>query len=450
MITDMIGSRSFMSDEGNPRSPAFWLKQLPIFILFSICTELRMAKVPVGIGEVGLLLLLLAVLLLYRDQLLAVAKRYRPLVGLWGIYLVTVIVAGGYSYAVGRLSTAAWHDFFAFGFATSIAFATLLLLELAGGTPRLLALRLSRYALALALVAFLLLTVDYLNRNDMMSFIFRANSWWTGRFNGWAQDPNQWAFMLMLACILAVMYMQRYVMAACVTVGLWLLLEARSDAAVAGFTVFVGGFALLSLWQARLRRSAVMVLLSFLVVMTTFKLIGENYPPSLPLRAVGAVVGVEPAKKMLGKGALALNRANLLYTGYGENKLDQRKTIWENSLKAWKASPVVGLGPGAYAGMEGPFQNTESHNLILQLLVNSGLVGVAAALAYLVWLSLRLWRSPEGQVWLVAVAAVLVQGMGQYMARHPLFWVFIALATWYAVNSGRTSAETIESPATTA
>lgn len=141
--------------------------------------------------------------------------------------------------------------------------------------------------------------------------------------------------------------------------------------------------------------------------------------------------------------------SNPVYIGYRVNKLDERLAIWKNTLAAWTLSPVIGLGPGAYSGLTGPLQGMEAHNLMLQMLVNAGVLGIIAALLLLGWLLRRLWLSPEGALWIAVVAGILVQGLGQYMMRHPLFWAVVALTTWKAMQDNGASAKQV-SPATKA
>lgn len=412
----------------------------PVLVILTVCTNLRIGGLPLGPGEAGLVALMAGVLYWRRHQLAVVAAQFRPLLYFWGAYLAIVLVAGGLSLLRSRLSVGAAHDVVASTFSISVGFLALVLVH---GAPRAgseMGARMAVVGVLVALLAFVLIVIDYLNGNAALSSALHANQWWWGRFNGWAQDPNQWGFMLMVACMLALLTLKGRWALLIFSVGLWLLLEVRSDAAIGGILAF--GVTLLGLALFRVpsaRRLAVTALAVLVILVGVFKTVGERHPPSLILTGIGSMVKVAPKPEMLGKRQEMA--ANPIYTGYGANKLDQRLAIWTNTLEAWKLSPVVGLGPGAYSGATGPLQNTESHNLILQVLVNAGVLGVLAAASLLGWLLWRLWLSPEGVLWIALIVGVLVQGMAQYMMRHPLFWVVMALAAWTAVDGSRAAAD---------
>lgn len=411
---------------------------IAVLVVLTVCTNLRLAGAPVGVGEAGLLAVMTCVFLFRRRTLLATGRRFRPVLAFFGAYLGIVLAAGLLSYMHHRLSTAAAHDVFAFVFASFVGFMVLVLASgdrlMAGALVK--ALPVS--ALMVTLLAFALLVVDYLNGSTTLSSLFHANQWWWHRFNGWAQDPNQWGFLLMISCMLFLIGFPNWRGLALFGISLWLLMEVRSDAAVAGIVACVMALAGLSLVRIPSRRRlAGAALVVLVLVVGTFKTVGESHPPSLVVRAIGALAGVQPPVEMLDKHSEM--SGNPLYTGYGVNKLDVRLAIWKNTINAWKLSPLIGLGPGAYSGNTGPLQNEESHNLFMQVLVNSGLLGLLSAGLFLGWLAWRLWLSPEACIWLAVLMGILVQGLGQYMMRHPLFWVVTALMV-VAAREGPTSA----------
>lgn len=408
----------------------------PVLVILTVCTNLRIGGFPLGAGEAGLVALMAGVFYWRRHQLAVVAAQFRPLLYFWGAYLAIVLVAGGLSLLRNRLSVGAAHDVLASTFSISVGF---LALVLAHETPRAgseTGARLALVGVLVALLAFVLVVIDYLNGNAALSSALHANQWWWGRFNGWAQDPNQWGFMLMVACMLALLTLKGRLALLVFGVGLWLLLEVRSDAAIGGILAFGVTLLLLSLFRVpSVRRQTALVLALLMVLIGLFKTVGETHPPSLILRGLGPIVGVVPSPEMLRKRQEMAT--NPLYSGYGANKLDARLAIWRHSVEAWKVSPVIGLGPGAYSGITGPMQDFESHNLMLQILVNAGALGFLAAAGLLGWLLWRLWTSPEGVLWIALIVGVLVQGLAQYMMRHPLFWVVIALAISKAAEGRR-------------
>ncbi|MGZ8562985.1 MAG: O-antigen ligase family protein, partial [Candidatus Limnocylindria bacterium] len=65
-----------------------------------------------------------------------------------------------------------------------------------------------------------------------------------------------------------------------------------------------------------------------------------------------------------------------------------RESLWQDTINAWSASPVTGLGPGimpwareaAASDLSFPVSQPHSHNLALGVLGDAGLVGLAAAI----------------------------------------------------------------------
>lgn len=410
-----------------------WL--LALLFVLTTCTTMRLPGLPVGAGEVGLVLAGLGSLFTLRERLLPAMRQYRALLALWVGYLVLLLLAGLRSQAEGRLSLGWVHDVAAFSFAIAAAF---LVLIQAGGSRQgveTLARAFAHLALGLSCFAFLLIIADYCSQSDFFSALFNANFWWYGRFSAWANDPNQWGLLLLVAGMLMVLLPGRLSLVL-LAVLFWLLMEIRSDATIAGMLAFVVTYATLVAWrQPALRRRGVVVMLLFVACFGVFRELSPALPPSPVVRALGAIAGVEPTTGMLRKGKEMDSNGKSAFVGARENKLAERMSIWRHSIDAWRKSPAIGLGPGAYSGIDGPFQNTESHNLLVQILVNTGIAGLLLASGFLAWLLRGLWQSPEAAPWIAGMIGLLVQGLGQYLMRHPVFWLFIVIAVWQVVHA---------------
>src|SRR5207249_11870581 len=69
-----------------------------------------------------------------------------------------------------------------------------------------------------------------------------------------------------------------------------------------------------------------------------------------------------------------------------------RERLWVDTLTAWSASPITGIGPGtmpyarqaAAAPGVGPIRQPHSHDLALGVLGDAGLLGLAAGLSVVV------------------------------------------------------------------
>jgi len=108
-----------------------------------------------------------------------------------------------------------------------------------------------------------------------------------------------------------------------------------------------------------------------------------------------------------------------------------RLALWRNGLKAGMRSPLIGLGPGAASGYDKPFGGMEAHNSIIDLFMAAGLLGVAAAGSWVAVLAFRLVKRKE--IWLSgALAALLVNSCFFLTLRSPSFWMGLILCSAFA------------------
>lgn len=108
-----------------------------------------------------------------------------------------------------------------------------------------------------------------------------------------------------------------------------------------------------------------------------------------------------------------------------------RLELWASAIETFGTSPIVGLGTGTH--VPNPARNgelTEAHNTLLDLLVNSGLVGTTPII---ILISVVLWRAVRGgnllQLLLV-VLPLLLFSMFHFVARQPLLWILLLGCVW--------------------
>ncbi len=130
-----------------------------------------------------------------------------------------------------------------------------------------------------------------------------------------------------------------------------------------------------------------------------------------------------------------------------ESSAGARLLIWEGATRAFLAAPVLGHGPGSFPFVFPSFRSTDhfasgsiglwepnAHNLFLDLLVETGLLGCAAFL----WVCLRALRagfasgSDVRRASAVAAVAILANGLVSVAPSGPqgqlLLWIFLAVA----------------------
>ncbi|WP_454477932.1 O-antigen ligase family protein [Castellaniella ginsengisoli] len=129
-----------------------------------------------------------------------------------------------------------------------------------------------------------------------------------------------------------------------------------------------------------------------------------------------------------GMGVMNIDRM-MLTDGAGWT---DRLTLWKNAWLVIQGSPVFGYGPGPLSGMSGPFGGSEAHNSLLDWMMATGFVGGVALTALV---SVVLWRSVRrGNLDLFfALLALLIFSMAHHVLRHPWVW---AMLTLLAVHAG--------------
>lgn len=105
--------------------------------------------------------------------------------------------------------------------------------------------------------------------------------------------------------------------------------------------------------------------------------------------------------------------------GQGENRL----VLWTNGLLAWKDAWLIGNGPGAFSGLNGPYEQIESHNTLIEWAASYGLVG-ASFLAALPVIALR--AAVRQRDWLAAgfFITLVFQSGFHFYGRQPFFWLW--------------------------
>ncbi|OXR50244.1 hypothetical protein PuT2_05660 [Pusillimonas sp. T2] len=130
-----------------------------------------------------------------------------------------------------------------------------------------------------------------------------------------------------------------------------------------------------------------------------------------------AVHGVMPA--------IGTSHADRLLLSGGAEWTD-RFVLWRNAWLVIKDSFLFGYGPGPLSGLQGPFGGSEAHNSLLDWSMATGVIGglVLSALAlYVAWHCL----SARCTDLFFALLALSMFGMAHQVLRHPLVWAMLTL-----------------------
>ncbi len=128
-------------------------------------------------------------------------------------------------------------------------------------------------------------------------------------------------------------------------------------------------------------------------------------------------LGLAAGAAMLGVAILAMVLVLPRLTAV--TSLLYRAALWRDTLTAWSSDPLTGIGPGfmpyarqaAAADLSFPVRQPHSHNLLLGVLGDAGVIGLAAGLLVIGSLAILAgpWRSRTGRG---RAAAVVLVGIG--------------------------------------
>lgn len=391
----------------------------PSVIVFAIgmtlttATQMRVPGMPVGIGETLLLFWALGSdALLWRSQRRTRLGLPEAIGGFW-LLAGLALAAGGLTGMMLRRAASPQtllHDLMAFVFTAFITLSFVAAPELAQRVRRTMS-----WFLVFSVLPLVLVVASRLRHVGIGPLSFYP--WYGFRFAGWAQNPNQLALHLVLAPFFAFALTgltddrrRRRVLQTLGVLAVIPALLGQSDALVLAWAM--AGAILTAMAWGRLAfappRTLARTASAFVII------------PCLVLLALG-ILG-QLAQTELAQTALAV------YSEGGQGSL--RVTLWEHGLQAFATSPLVGLGPGAHSGVEGPFLDFEAHNTFIDWASSTGLVGIAAYLALLGWCAGRLVAHRALRI-AIGLLVLVTFSSFHYTMRQPVFWYYlVSLAVW--------------------
>jgi O-antigen ligase len=386
---------------GSLRLSAAWFG---VGVVVTTATQLRMAGLPVGLGELMLLAwLFFAWAWLLTRGSICIGRGGGPILAFWAT-AVGLLVAGWISKLLLGLPDydSTYQEFAGFLFVATLLCFFVVMPHLRERV--LLALHWAVLTAAGSLAALLVVGVAGVGAGPL-------DVWYLGvRFRGWAANPNQIALLLAPIPFLALWLRSRE--RGRVKRAVWLTvtvlavaagLASLSDALVVGW-VGIGFLLLVAAWY----RFAMAPSRGYLRPFTTRMLV-----PGLAFVALLLVVSQGVAIV----GQLA---AELYATGGGA----RRFAILGSGMRAIGASPLVGLGPGAHAGVETAFADLDVHNTLIDWGTRTGGMGLLLFSALVVWVAARSW-SNRSVLLVASFLALGVFGMFHFVLRQPVFWFYL-------------------------
>jgi len=393
---------------------------LALATVLSTATKLRLPGLPVGAGEL-LLLAWLSVSACVR----ALSTGFLWPMGLalrWGVLFLlfvgcTLLIGAGLAQTpMGPGLVGTGHEAIAWAFILPLTLWFLLEAQPASAVLRFL----ERFAGTAALAAGALFAVALVARVATGSDAL----WYGGmRLAGWAENPNQLALLLAPVPFLAIHFRRaanstraRAWSGAIVTTGM-AGFATLSDALLLSWVL--GGFVLIvSAWITgiigahRTARSVIANALAIPLLLALFVVLFGNLASNLFTSIVEARAG---------EGGQASTRL----------------TLWNHGMSAAFRSPLVGWGPGAHSGFNGPFEGVESHSTFIDLATQAGFP-VAIALAAIILGGIARALRTGSLPLALAVGSVAIIATFHNVLRQPIFWfvVFGIVAACSIGNAG--------------
>lgn len=392
----------------------FLLAVLGLTCSLTTATQLRPATMWFGPMEVFLSILvayLLAANIVRRSIHLARAVRYAMIMalGIGMAYFVGFMIAE----SRGIVADSRARDFLALLFAMSVAVVTLDLARRC--LPY-------RHALACVVVVLTLPTFALFAASMVSPNLFGLQLDYYGvRFQGWSDNPNQIAmvlvplpFLSMFAAAQTRNRSMRLLMYGTCAGAIVSGLGTLSDALLASWCVAISAWVVLAALERGRQRGA-----------------RASAPPRLGnwllvhLVILLATLSVLSATTSLVSDILQRE----------SNQGSVRLLLWVHGMQAAGESPWFGLGPGAHSGVTGPHAGLEAHNTWIDLLAGAGFIGLAAYVAFLVWVAGGLLK-PLAPLLVATLVALLVFSTFHFVLRHPTFWFYLALVAAFASRAG--------------
>lgn len=432
----------FVTQSAKAQTISSWL--LSMGLVFSVATQLRLPGMPVGLGEILLLLWLLAT---------SVARRNSHSPAVVGVLSLTVagaiLLGAGYfftAYPEGQQRPPVLHDTQAYIFCAVLAI----------NYARL------EYRDEISLPSVLLWAFLVSSLMALVLGVVLRN--WSGidvmyqqtRWRHLSNNPNQFALLalplpfLALHLILRPFEKQKLLMPMLLgLLALGLGWNSQSDALALAW-VGGGAVAVLALQGARSERleppqnrpkytrSAAALLVLLMVVGSAWQFrdvaVGVLTGAGTGVGArIGTATGTGTARgAATGTGTCNMGLVRDLPEAQ-QNQIRIRLCLWRNSLAAIQYAPLSGLGPGPHSGFTKPFDGEEAHNTLLDWGTQAGLAGIAVLVAYFGWL---LWQVASRRHYELAamLLALYSFAMFHYVLRQPLFWMVPLLALQLALR----------------
>lgn len=427
-------------------------------------TQLRISGLPVGAGELMLLVWMAwmwGAALMKKGYPTKHSIEARAFGLFWSVCLGAMLMGMLLSTQANTGSfTAQLHDGLAYGFSFAIC------MTLACFTPSTVETRNRLLGLAgfSILVGTLLWFLAHLSGTLGVLSLWYADV----RFSGWAKNPNQMAFLLLLSPFIGLLWLQNNKLTGYKYALIVFLVASATAAGWATDSGALRGAWLITfpLYTTKLiidvalgRHGAVGSLrdLSLIVLCASCLVVLGNWHEQQAARvelsaSKYALQHITQPQDLALVAEKVKNAQNILSEKGGSQSLTKvappgdisvRQKLLKNGVEAWSKSLLFGHGPGAFSGLALPFEGSESHNSLLDWATNAGAIGVFALVLLVIWLFCRLWKAQQW-VLIVGLLCIAIFAQAHHVLRQPLLWFWlVTMAQLSSPVEGRSRPESV-------
>ena len=378
----------------------FWDIIFSLGIVFTTMTSLRTSNLPIGIGEVLLLLWMVKQLFTLYNNRERLPKNLSYVIFL-GILFFTILLLGAVVSIINiRINISSMvHDLIAYSFSYFI----LIFLYLKSHQNSLESIMKTLLIIGVSIFGFLLMWSRIKGNHFMgMNLMYGLN-----RFTGGAKNPNQLGIFIAPLPFLALYfiknersksYVKKIILILCFIVSINIGLNINSDAINGTWLIMlmVSGF-IIAYSKFKSHSKIILLLVSIIVVITILYLYGN-----------------------------IINKNIIKYF----NELDHdgsRGDLWVQGIKKYLESPIVGFGPGGHLVL-GTNQNGEAHNSFIDLLTQGGTF-IFLLYNYII---IKIFKNIKVKPYLNLVfITLLVFSISHFTLRHPVYWVYFTFLLTY-------------------
>ena len=393
-----------------------------IWVSLGLCLttaiQLRFEAFPIGLGEIMLVIwILFSWVTQLRNKRTNMPGFTKNIAVFWFSIFLFLALGTMMAERLNIVPETLYHNFFALIFSCILCFTFLLQADNREFTGR----------IAQLTVGFTTIPLFFLYLYGQAHSMLGPIKIWYGdsevRFQGWTDNPNQLALIIVILLFISVHYLviskklfQRIWHGTSIILLILIGFTSDSDAIKLTF-VIGGGIICLWIWLNQIRKS------------------DKGYWHGVFLKIVIPLLSISfLCLNWFSIYGVTYDLASSIFEQGDQGSL--RMTLWKNGIMAIQHSPFFGLGPGPYSGLVGPFQSVESHNTFIDFGTYTGIFGLTIYLGLLIWLGYLALRTKRF-VLFSGIVSLVVFSMFHFVVRHPIYWFFLMMVLIQCLQAPR-------------